>query len=326
MKIDISYGSGGKSTSELISKVFAKHFDNEYLNKMEDAAVLQISGKVAYTTDSFVITPLFFKGGDIGKLSICGTVNDLLMMGATPQYLTVGFIIEAGAEIEDLEKIAISMKNAALEANIKIVAGDTKVIEGIGGIYINTSGIGVIPDNREVSSYACSPTDAIIVSGNLGDHHACILSARMGIENEIKSDCAPLNKVVNILFENNIKVKAMRDITRGGLGTILNEIANASNCLATIEESLLPVDSKVKALCDVLGLDPLYMANEGKFLAVVDKNDAQKATELLKKCEYGKNAAIIGFMENGSGVTMKTRLGGERIIDVLYGEGLPRIC
>lgn len=326
MKIDISYGSGGKSTSELISTVFAKHFDNEYLNKMEDAAVLQISGKVAYTTDSFVITPLFFKGGDIGKLSICGTVNDLLMMGATPQYLTVGFIIETGAETEDLEKIAISMKNAAKEANIKIVAGDTKVIEGNGGIYINTSGIGVIPENREISSYNCSRKDAIIVSGNLGDHHASILSARMGIENEIMSDCAPLKKEVNILFENNIKVKAMRDITRGGLGTILNEIANASNCLAIIEESLLPIDSKVKALCDVLGLDPLYMANEGKFLAVVDKNDAQKAVEILKKCEYGKNAAIIGAMENGNGVVMKTRLGGERIIDVLYGEGLPRIC
>jgi hydrogenase expression/formation protein HypE len=218
------------------------------------------------------------------------------------------------------------MKKAAAEANIKIVAGDTKVIEGNGGIYINTSGIGVIPNNKEVSSYNCSPKDMIIVSGNLGDHHASILSARMGIENEIMSDCAPLNEEVNILFKNNIKVKAMRDITRGGLGTILNEIANASNCLATIEESLLPIDSKVKALCDILGLDPLYMANEGKFLAVVANEDAKKAVELLRQCEYGKNAAIIGSVENGSGVVMKTRLGGERIIDILYGEGLPRIC
>lgn len=326
LKIDISYGSGGKSTSELISKVFAKHFDNDILNKMEDSAVIELNGKIAYTTDSYVVTPLFFKGGDIGKLSVCGTVNDLLMLGAKPLYLTAGFIIETGIEIEVLEKIAISMKNACLKANVKIVAGDTKVIEGNGGIYINTSGIGVIPNSINVSSYNCSNEDVIIVSGNLGDHHSCILSKRMDIENDICSDCANLNNEVNVLFENNIKVKALRDITRGGLATILNEICVNSKCQAIIEESKLPIDKSVLGFCQVLGLDPLYMGNEGKFLAVIEKNSANKAIELLRKTENGKNSAIIGYMQEGNGVIMKTRLGGERMVDVLYGEGLPRIC
>jgi hydrogenase expression/formation protein HypE len=326
MKIDMSYGSGGKSTGELVLNIFAKHFGNEILGKMEDAAIIEANGKLAFTTDSFVVTPPFFNGGDIGKLAVCGTVNDLLMMGAVPKYLSIGFIIETGVDIDDLEKIAISIGNTVNEANVKIVAGDTKVIEGNGGIYINTSGIGEIPKDRNISAYLCEADDVIILSGNLGDHHSCILSSRLNIKNNIKSDCAPLNSAVDALFIAGVRVKAMRDVTRGGLATILNEIADSSKLSAQIEEISLPIDPEVKAFCGILGLDPLYMGNEGKFIAVVDKNDVQKAIEAIKSSQYGKNATIIGKITKGNGVTLITRLGGKRKIDVLYGEGLPRIC
>ncbi len=325
MKIDMSYGSGGKQTGNLINEVFLKHFDNKTLNKLEDAAVLSIDGKIAYTTDSFVVTPLFFRGGDIGKLAVCGTVNDLSMMGAIPKYLTAGFIIEEGAELETIEQVAISMAKAAKEAGVKIVAGDTKVIEGKGGIYINTSGIGEIIKSG-VSISNCHMGDVIILSGNLGEHHAAILSSRMGIENEIESDCAPLNSIVKTLIKNEINVRCMRDVTRGGLATVLNEAAEHSGCSVEIWEEKLPVTKEIEGFCDILGLDPLYMANEGKMIAVVPAKQADKALQLIRKTKYGKNAAIIGTIKEGKSVTMRTRLQGSRSIDVLYGEGLPRIC
>lgn len=325
MKIDLSYGSGGKQTSNLINDIFLKHFNNKILNKLEDSAVLNVAGKIAYTTDSFVVTPLFFPGGDIGKLAVCGTVNDLSMMGAIPKYLTCGFILEEGADIETIDAIANSMALAAKEAKVKIVAGDTKVIEGNGGIYINTSGIGEVIKNG-VSISNCKVGDVILLSGNLGEHHAAIMAKRMGIENNIKSDCAPLTSIVRNLIDANIKIRCMRDVTRGGLATVLNEIASNSGCGVEIEEGSLPVSSEVRGFCDILGLDPLYMANEGKMIAVVPASQAEKALVAMRSSKYGENGVIIGKITEGQSVTMRTLLRGSRSIDVLYGEGLPRIC
>lgn len=326
MKITMAHGSGGKTSAELMERVFGKHFKNSVLDKMEDAAVLEIKGKIAYSTDSFVVTPVVFKGGDIGKLCVCGTVNDLLMMGAVPKYLTCGFILEEGLEVEVLEQIVASMAEQARRAGVTIVAGDTKVVEGSGGLYINTSGIGLIPEGRDVSAANCRPGDKILLSGNLGDHHACILSARMEIENDIKSDCGCLTDITDALFGGNITVKTMRDVTRGGLGTILNEIADSSGCKIELEEESIPVDEEVAGFADILGLDPLYMGNEGKMIAVVPQDQAEEALALMRDTEHGKDAVIIGEIKEGSGTFITTRLGGSRVLDVLYGEGLPRIC
>ena len=326
MKITMAHGSGGKSSAQLMSDIFGKHFKNQVLDRMEDAAVLEVSGRIACSTDSFVVTPLVFRGGDIGKLCICGTVNDLLMMGAVPKYLTCGFILEEGLDTELLDGIVESMAVQAREAGVIIVAGDTKVVEGSGGLYINTTGIGEIPDGRDVSSRNCRPGDVVILSGNLGDHHACILSHRMEIENEIQSDCAALNDIVDALFAEKIDVRTMRDVTRGGLGTVLNEIAESSSCMVELEEESIPVHDDVRGFADILGLDPLYMGNEGKMIAVVPAEDAQKALEAMRSTEHGRDAAIIGTIKEGKGTYLKTRLGATRRFDVLYGEGLPRIC
>ncbi|GLB31951.1 hydrogenase expression/formation protein HypE [Lacrimispora amygdalina] len=325
MKIDMSYGSGGKQTGDLINQVFLKHFHNKTLNRLEDAAVVSAEGKIAYTTDSFVVTPLFFKGGNIGKLAVCGTVNDLSMMGAVPKYLTAGFIIEEGTELDAIEEIARTMALTAKEAGVKIVAGDTKVVDGNGGVFINTSGIGEVKKGG-ISISNCKPGDAVILSGNLGEHHAAILSHRMGIENQIASDCAPLTSIVRNLLDSQIRVHCMRDVTRGGLATVLNEAAEKSACRVEIWEEALPVSPEVKGFCGILGLDPLYMANEGKMIAVMPGNQAEKALKAVKSSKYGTNARIIGTILEGSGVRMKTRLKGLRTIDLLYGEGLPRIC
>jgi len=325
MKINMSYGSGGALTSKLIHEVFIKYFNNPILNRMEDAAVLKVSEKIAFTTDSFVVTPMFFPGGDIGKLAVCGTVNDLTMMGAIPKYLTAGFIIEEGTELSEIEEVARSMANTAKEAGVKIVAGDTKVIEGNGGIYINTSGIGEIVKTG-ISVAHCRQGDVILVSGNLGEHHAAIMSKRMEIENQIVSDCAPLTGILKELMKEKVPIRFMRDITRGGLATILNEITDSSHCGVVIEEGNLPVSAEIRGFCDILGLDPLYMANEGKLLAVVPKAKAKRALAAMQRSKYGKNAVILGEITEGNSVTMNTRLGGRRKIDLLYGEGLPRIC
>ncbi|NLJ32132.1 MAG: hydrogenase expression/formation protein HypE [Clostridiales bacterium] len=328
MKITMAHGSGGKATSELISRIFAANFKNPVLSAMEDAAVVPGAGTLAVTTDSFVVTPLFFPGGDIGRLSVCGTVNDLLMSGAVPQYLTCGFIIEEGAESDDLERMARSMAETAREAGVTIVAGDTKVVEGGGGVYINTSGVGFVPPGRRVSASLCREGDAVLVSGYLGEHHAAVLSARMGIENRIRSDCAPLGEAVESLFQNGVRVHALRDATRGGLATVLNEFAAASGCCIALREESLPVSAPVSGFCGILGLDPLYMGNEGKFAAVVDREDAEKALAVLKASQYGENAAVVGSVVPGEAGTLlvRTSIGGTRIVPELYGEGLPRIC
>ncbi len=325
MKITLSHGSGGKATSELIDKIFAKSFSNPILNMMEDSAVVDGYGKIAITTDSFVVTPLFFNGGDIGKLAVCGTVNDLLMRGAVPKYITSAFIIEEGADTETLERIAKSMADTAAEAGVCVVAGDTKVIEGNGGIYINTAGVGFI-DNENIVSTNLQDGDYIIVSGTMGDHHATILSARMEIENNIKSDNAPLTDIVKNLIDGGVDIHCMRDVTRGGLGTVLNELANASDKGIEIEESAIPVTDEVRAFSKILGLNILHMGNEGKLVAVVPSEQADKALQIIKQCKYGENAEIVGKVTNGNGVTLITPLGGKRKVNVLIGEGLPRIC
>lgn len=325
MKITLSHGSGGKATSELIDKIFARSFSNPILNMMEDSAVVDGHRKIAITTDSFVVTPLFFNGGDIGRLAACGTVNDLLMRGAVPKYITSAFIIEEGADTKTLERIAKSMAETAAEAGVTVVAGDTKVIEGNGGVYINTAGVGFV-DNENIVSTNLQDGDCVIVSGTMGDHHATILSARMEIENNIKSDNAPLTDIVKNLIDGGIDLHCMRDVTRGGLGTVLNELANASRKGIEIEESAIPISDEVKAFSKILGLNILHMGNEGKLVAVVPSEQADKAVEIMKQSKYGENAAIIGKVTNGDGVTLITPLGGQRKVNVLIGEGLPRIC
>ena len=326
MVITMAHGSGGIMSAELFKSVFAPHFSNSILNKMEDAAVFDLSGRLAFSTDSYVVTPLVFSGGDIGKLSVCGTVNDLLMAGAEPRYISCGFILEEGLEITLLEKIVRSMADTARSAGVDIVAGDTKVIAGNGGLYINTSGIGLIPPGRDVGAANIREGDKVILSGGLGSHHASILSARMEIENGIISDCACLGDVTKALFDSGIAVRSMRDVTRGGLATILNELAQASGCGIELSEHDIPLSDEVMAFCGILGLDPLYMGNEGRMAIAVPPSEADKAVSLMRETENGKNAAIIGKAVNGSGVTLKTKIGGSRLLDSLYGEGLPRIC
>lgn len=326
MKITLSHGSGGKSTNELIDKIFAKSFSNPILNMMEDSAVVSGSSRIAITTDSFVVTPLVFKGGDIGRLAVCGTVNDLLMRGATPKYITSAFIIEEGADTETLELIAKSMADTAKEAGVIVVAGDTKVIEGNGGLYINTTGVGFVKESTDIVSTNLQIGDAVIVSGNMGDHHATILSARMGIENDIESDNAPLGEMVRAMLKEGIEIRCMRDVTRGGLGTVLNELAKASKVNIEIEEEKIPVNDSVRAFSKILGLNIMHMGNEGKLVAIVPMEQAEKAMETIKKCKYGENATIIGRVNSGEGVNLITALGGCRKVNVLIGEGLPRIC
>ncbi len=325
MKITLAHGSGGQSTKELIEKIFAASYKNPVLDMMEDSAVVDSFNKIAVTTDSFVVDPIFFKGGNIGRLAVCGTVNDLLMRGATPKYLTSAFIIEEGAEVSELKLIAASMAQAAREAGVIIVAGDTKVVDGKGRIYINTSGVGFI-EGEDYASSKCKEEDVIIVSGNMGDHHAAILSHRMNIKNDIASDVAPLCDIVANLKKNNIDVHAMRDITRGGLGTVLNELSDASGKCFEIKEEAIPVNPQVKSFVKLLGLNIMHMGNEGKLVCTVAKNDAEKALEIIKDSKYGKDAAIIGKVTSGGGVVMETALGGKKKVGILVGEGLPRIC
>ncbi len=329
MKINMTHGSGGQATSELIRDIFSSRLGNSFLNRMEDAAIMSLdTGKrrLAYTTDSFVVTPLIFKGGDIGRLSVCGTVNDLLAMGASPLALSAGFIIEEGLDTQVLERIVDSMAEALKESGTRIVAADTKVIEGRGGLYINTSGVGYVHEGISLSASQLKPEDGLIVSGTLGDHHACILSHRMEIDNEIESDAAPLNGMVEALLLHGIRVRAMRDITRGGLATVLNELCEASAVSALIDHRALPVKENVRGLCGILGLDPLYMGNEGKMLMAIHPDDIRKALELIHTAPYGQSAALIGRVKEGRGVYQTTETGSLRTINVLYGEGLPRIC
>ena len=327
MKIALRHGSGGEETGKLIRELFASHFQNEILNKMEDAAVLpQFNGSPVFTSDSFVAQPLFFPGGDIGRLAICGTVNDLACMGAEPLYLTASFILETGLETEMLEKIVCSMEETAAEACVQIVAGDTKVVEGNGGLYINTAGIGARPANCHISAANLRAGDAVILTGTLGDHHATILTQRLEMETALRSDCAPLNHLVKEMLDAGIDVHTIRDITRGGLATVANELADASGCRIHLEEEKLPVSEAVKGLSGILGLDPLTMGNEGKMLLALPADEAEQALRILQKNKYGKDACVAGEVTEGKGVYLQTALGSFRKILPLRGEGLPRIC
>ncbi len=335
MNITLSHGSGGDATSKLIREVFEKEFHNEYLSSLGDSAVLPGSARVAFTTDSFVVDPLIFDGGDIGRLSVCGTVNDLLMSGADPKYITAAFVLEEGLDIGLLKRIVRSMRDAASEAGVLIVSGDTKVVEHSvkktgPGLIINTSGIGFLMEATAVGPEKIKPGDAIILSGYLGEHHCTILKERLNISNDlIKSDNAPLCEMVQTLLAEGIEVHAMRDVTRGGLGTVLNEFVSASGTGILIAEKDLPISSAVRSFSELLGLDILYMGNEGKMVCAVAPKDKDRALEIIKASRYGENAAIIGYADEKTEdprLILRTLIGGERVVGPLYGEGLPRIC
>jgi len=329
----MAHGGGGKLTRQLIDQIFVPAFGNSQLETNHDSSVIDVGfKKLAYTTDSYVVCPLIFPGGDIGSLAINGTVNDLAMSGAKPLYLTAGFILEEGLPIETLFKIVQSMKKAAAEAEVKIVTGDTKVVDkGKGdGIYINTSGVGAIDHTLEIHPMSVKPGDAILVSGDLGRHGMAIMAARenLGFESPITSDCAALSGMVNELIKAGINLHCLRDLTRGGLATALVEISETANLSITIDDSKLPVDEAVKGACEILGLDPLYVANEGRLVAFVPKEDANQALTIMKSHIHGQNANIIGNVEEKSAkrVILKNALGSSRILDLLSGEQLPRIC
>ncbi|MCX7793064.1 MAG: hydrogenase expression/formation protein HypE [Thermodesulfovibrionales bacterium] len=328
-KILLGHGSGGKLMHELLRKYFLPLFS---IKEATDAAVLEkINGRLAFTTDSYVVTPLFFPGGDIGDLAVNGTVNDLAMMGAIPLYLTAGFIIEEGFPVEDLKKILSSMSRAAESAGIKIVAGDTKVVEKgkADGLFINTSGVGIVPDGIEIGPKYIKPGDRVIISGPVGNHGISIISKRNGLSFDppLHSDTKPLAPLVKRLINESINIHAMRDPTRGGLATTLKEIALETGLSIEIEEGKIPVLPQVKGACDILGLDPLYVANEGVMVIFVQEEDAEMTLNILKNSgEY--LASIIGTVKDKppGTVLLKTEIGGTRLIDMLSGEQLPRIC
>ena len=327
MKIELRHGSGGEETGRLIHGIFEKYFANPILDRMEDGAVLPVmEGNPVFTSDSFVVEPLFFPGGDIGRLSICGTVNDLASMGAKPLYLTSSFILETGLDTETLEKVVSSMAGTAREAGVFIVAGDTKVVEGKGGLYINTAGIGERSRDLSISASAMEAGDAVIVTGTMGDHHATILTERLHMKTELASDCAPLNGLVQSLLSAGLTVHTIRDITRGGLATVAGELAASSGKAMELLEEKIPVSEKVKGLSGILGLDPLTMGNEGKMIIVLPEKEADRALAILHGNPYGRNAAVVGSIKEGSGVTLITSFGGRRKLLPLRGEGLPRIC
>ncbi len=333
-KIMLGHGSGGRMMRELIEKHFIPVFGSGYGLGSEDSAVIPApeGTRVALTTDSYVVNPIFFPGGNIGDLSVNGTVNDLSMSGATPLYITTGFIIEEGFSLSDLGLVIASMKKAADEAGVKIVAGDTKVVDRgkADGIFINTAGFGILPEWVNVSPRNIRPGDVIIVSGTIGDHGMAVMSKRegLGFESEIFSDSAPLNKLVSDMLSVCPEIRAFRDPTRGGLASTLIEFAEESGVCILINEKALPVTSAVRGACELLGLDPLYVANEGKLAAAVPPDKADIVLDAMRKNPYGKGAVIIGEVTASpkGKVLMKTHIGGTRIIDMLAGEQLPRIC
>lgn len=332
-KVEIAHGGGGRMSNNLIKNTFIKRFSNKNLDKMSDGAVLNMySGKVAYTTDSYVVNPIFFKGGNIGDLAINGTINDLTACGAIPQFISAAFIIEEGFDLGLLEKIADSMSLAAKKANVTIVTGDTKVVEKgkCDGIFINTSGIGLVNENISITPERIKENDAIIITGKIASHGMCIMAERnnLGFETDIQSDTASLNQMINRLLED-IDVHMMRDPTRGGVASALNEIAETANLSIVIDENSIPIDKNVISFCELLGFDPLSVANEGCMILFVNENDASKSLEILQQFEEGKNSRIIGKVEsknNQTRVIAKTIYGSSRIIEMITGEQLPRIC
>jgi len=319
--------------NQLIQKMFVATFDNEHLNAAHDGAVFSVpEGRLAFTTDSYVVDPLFFPGGNIGSLAVHGTVNDLAMCGARPLWLSAGFILEEGLPMEDLWRIVSSMQSAAVDAGVRVVTGDTKVVErGKGdGVFINTAGVGVVAHECVVSPAQVRPGDAIIVSGDMGRHGIAIMAVREGLEFEstLETDSAPLSAIVEDLFKSGVRVHCLRDLTRGGLGSALIEIAETANRHIHVDEMSIPVGESVAGVCEVLGLDPLFVANEGRFVAFVEESSVEDALECIQSHPAGKGARVIGEVETEEKaiVTMTSRIGTRRILDMFSGEQLPRIC
>ncbi len=334
--IVMGHGAGGKMMNDLIAHLFAPLFDNDLLGQMGDSTALDLAplkgGRWAFSTDSFVVSPIIFPGGDIGDLAVNGTVNDIAMSGAKPLYLSAGFILEEGLPMDTLGQIAASMALAAREAGVQVVAGDTKVVnKGHGdGIYINTSGFGIIPDGVNISAKNAHPGDVILVSGTMGDHGMAIMSKREGLEfeSQIMSDTAPLHGMIAEMLGVTNRIHCLRDATRGGLSAVLNELADASKVGIEFEEMKVPVNPAVNAACEMLGLDPFYIANEGKLVAIVAPDVADEVLDVMRQNEYGRDAAIIGTVTetHPKRVVAKTAIGGSRVVDLPAGELLPRIC
>ncbi len=331
-KIIMAHGSGGKLAHELIEKTFLNALANPLLAKLDDSAVFDFKGRLAFTTDSYVVKPIFFPGGDIGRLAVCGTINDLAMSGAVPLYLSLAFIIEEGLLRDDLIRILTSIQATSKEAGVLIVTGDTKVVDrgSADKLFINTAGLGLVPNGVNISGSNAKPGDKVILSGTMGDHGIAVMSQREGLifSTLLSSDCAPLNGLVADMIEASSRIHAMRDPTRGGLATTLNELAAQSKVGIRIEEEKIPVRDEVRGACEMLGLDPLYVANEGKLVALVGPEDAEAVLEKMRRNSYGREASIIGEVrqDHPGRVVMKTRIGASRIVDMLVGDPLPRIC
>jgi len=331
-KILLAHGSGGKLAHELVEGRFVKAFANPFLAKLDDSAVINFNGRLAFTTDSYVVSPIFFPGGDIGKLAVCGTVNDLAMSGAKPLFLSLSFIIEEGLSQGELDEIVNSVQKATQEAGVEIITGDTKVVHrgSADKLFVNTAGVGMIPEGVDISGSNARPGDKVLLSGTIGDHGIAVLSQREGLSfyTQLESDCAPLGGLVAEMLNASPNIHCLRDPTRGGLATTLNELAKQSKVSIRIEEEKIPVREEVLAACEMLGFDPLYIAIEGKLVAIVPEEDVDKVLQAMRKNRYGKSAAIIGEVraEHPGRVVMKTSLGASRIVDMLVGDLLPRIC
>lgn len=329
----LAHGGGGRLSQRLIRNIFLSQFKNEHLDALHDGAIVDINGtKLAFSTDSYVINPIFFPGGDIGKLAVNGTVNDLSMCGAAPLYLSAGFIIEEGLPVEQLLRIVASMRDAAEVAGVQLVTGDTKVVDRGKGdkVFINTSGIGIVPDGIDIDPKYARPGDKIILSGDIAVHGIAVISVREGLEFDvnIESDCAPLNDLVATMFKAGSEIHVLRDPTRGGVATTLNEIAESANAGMLIHEGRIPITEEVRGACEILGFDPLYVANEGKLIACVGPADAEMVLDAMRRHPFGKRAAVIGEVvaDHPGTVMMKSLIGGTRVVDMLSGEQLPRIC
>jgi len=331
--VQLAHGGGGALTHQLIEQMFVPAFDNPALGERHDGARLDVRGtRLAFTTDSYVVRPMFFPGGDIGALAVNGTVNDLAMCGARPQFLSAGFILEEGLEMETLWRVVSSMRAAARAAGVALVTGDTKVVDrGKGdGLYVNTAGLGVIEHAQIVAPSSVRPGDVLLLSGDIGRHGMAVIAAREGLEFEsaIESDCAPLAEPVLALFDQGVEVHCLRDLTRGGLATSLVEIAQTSRCHLRIEETAVKVREDVRGACELLGFDPLYVANEGRFVAIIPAADADRALRVLQSFDVSADVEMIGVVSEAPAglVTARSRIGATRMIDMLTGEQLPRIC
>lgn len=331
--VQMAHGAGGRLSQELTARVFTPRFSNRFLDQLDDQAKLDLpSGRIAFTTDTYVVVPYVFSGGTIGTLAVNGTVNDLAVGGARPLYLSAGFVLEEGFPIADLEHIAESMAAAAVEAGVMIVTGDTKVVQkgSCDGIFINTSGIGVLRDDVSLSCRNLKPGDCILLSGTIGDHGMSIMTTRerLSFQSAIRSDCAPLNRMIAAVLDEVPEVHAMRDPTRGGVASVLNELAVSSSVGIDIDENAIPVRDDVRGACELLGIDPLHVANEGKLIAIVPAQEASKALEVMRRFDEGRQAVSVGSVtaDHAGMVVMRTAFGSRRIIDLPLGEQLPRIC